>query len=196
MPKIGGKSYPDKISDILKDKDLLEAFEKWAHARQPLAENMMMFIQTNMNIDRVYEHFLKVGAAHTVHTGLSNAQMDAFHKIAEDEDWKHKAWKALVAKLKAKFTKDLDQRFVPKFWTSAEFKTHHATQVETDIGSTSKVAKLLGVKDDDNLKNLMVAANMGSDRDMKKYSEAVLKQAKSDEAAKTFVGRMKKAMGL
>jgi len=193
MPKkIDNKTYPDTIATILKDKAFLEVFEDWAHKKERVAADMMMFIQTNMQTDRLYEHFLKKGARHPISVNPTNRK--AVEGLAAKEDWDHTIWKnLLIPNMRKDCISVLERISLPNFWKSAEFKLHHNPDVK---GQTSKVAKLLGVKDDTVLKDLMTATALGNTSEINRLSKALMVNNKIKEEPKTLLGEIKKAMGL
>lgn len=192
MPKkIDNKTYPDTIATILKDADFLEIFEDWAHNKERVAADMMMFIQTNMQNDRLYEHFLKKGARHPISVNANIRK--AVEGLAANGDFENAIWKKLlIPTMRKDCITILEKVCLPRFWKSIEFKLHHNPDVK---GKTSKVAKLLGVKDDGLLEDLMKATALNNTSDMNRLSKALLANNQVKEP-KTFMGRMKKAMGL
>ena len=189
--KIDNKTYPDKIGDVLKDKDFLEVVENWAKDRDKVAADMLMCVQTNMEPDRFYEHFLKKGARHPI--SVDATLRKAMEKLASEDDFENKIWKhLLIPNTKKACLKTLEDDSLPRFFKSAEFKLHHNPDVK---GSSAKVAKLLGVENDDTLKDLMTATALGREQDVKTLSAKLIDKHKVKES-KTFVSRMKKAMGL
>lgn len=193
MPKkIDNKTYPDTIATILKDKDFLEVFEDWAHKKERVTADMMMFIQTNMQTDRLYEHFLKKGARHPISVNATNRK--AVEGLAAKEDWDHTIWKnLLIPNMRKDCITVLEKISIPNFWNSAEFKLHHNPDVK---GQSRKVAQLLGVEDDGVLKDLMKATALNNTSEMNRLSKALMNNNKVKDRPKTFLGRLKKAMGL
>jgi hypothetical protein len=194
---IGNKTYPDNIEDILKNDDLAECVQDWAHDRQSLAENLIMFIQADKwSNELVYERFLQPGAVHTLDVRLQEKLVDMLNLAANDETWKHPIWKAARKSIREDCVSQFDKKYLPKFWDSAEFGEYRQQQAIKDMGSTSKVAKAIGISDDDNLRNLMIAASLGDKSDAEKHAKAISKKLKSKEDHSSVFARVKKAMGL
>lgn len=63
-------------------------------------------------------------------------------------------------------------------------------------GQSRKVAQLLGVEDDGVLKDLMKATALNNTSEMNRLSKALMNNNKVKDQPKTFLGRLKKAMGL
>ncbi|MFK7944747.1 MAG: hypothetical protein AB8B85_17810 [Paracoccaceae bacterium] len=185
--KIGAKSYPDEVWDIMKNKEMAPLFHKHCVAGgSPENTAFLMALISGKKTAILYNAFIKEGSQ--FYLNLSGNLRKYMIHMGGVSDWDHAGWKKALPQARNEVVRLVDSNFLETFFRSEIFRKF----VFSKSGKPEKAAKLLGIRDHKTLGDIIIAQVLGKTADAKKKMDALAKKEKlkdkSEALLKVLVG--------
>ena len=139
VKKIGELSFPDTLTDVLKDPKLSPRFRSFMRRAQDVEQRMLTFLTTDVDSRRLYDEYIKEGAPRRLRQDPKIAQ--AAEKLANLPDGgPESSWDVIRRNMRTRYSQYLTHDVLPKFWKSKEFLKYRD---ELALVEAKKVARKL-----------------------------------------------------
>lgn len=177
---IEGVSYPDNMRDILKDRDLLAVLRK-SFSSIPMLKDSLAFVERPPKPSRVYIEYIAPNAPNKIMVSDRVQKMSTeILKNGGSDDLRF--WVKITEMMRNDIMNLFDKKYLSIFFTRQVFEDYHEpkaiAKAKARMGTPSKVAKQLGIKDTALLTELMIANALGRKQTAAKLAAALAKKEK------------------
>ncbi|MEO0621452.1 MAG: hypothetical protein AAFU49_04205 [Pseudomonadota bacterium] len=190
MKTIDDIKYPNNPERMLAHPKIGPLFR--AHAKKTLIEENIEFIRAikrGRDPKSHYETFFSLNG--TFALNISSDNRETANKLANAGNWTPSDWDDVYTEAETMVRNHLEQDSIPKFFSSAGFKSHHLENLRADIKLPKKLLDELGVTDKAAVTDML--ALFKSDRNAgEKAARTLVKKKKTRLSSKEVISKVKK----
>ncbi|QPH52432.1 hypothetical protein [Pontivivens ytuae] len=189
--RIEGITYPDRIADILDDRVLLDLLKAETKDTRGVA-NMLRFLTSPPKPGDAYDLYLGPNASHRI--DLSRSIATQVRDLAEGGE--PGQWVSLLRTVTTQVERAFDDTHIPAFFKSRRFLDHHNGKARAKAKKTTlaprKVADTLGVRSTAAVEELMIAVNLGRDREADQLARKLIQSERLNIDRKKLLAALRR----